>query len=121
MKYSFGLPLKQHFVEQLYYQGLFLPHEINMILDMWSDDLTVKATLSSGESGEYKDELRKSSVMYIENNAQNKWVYDKMAGVAMKTNNERFWFDLLGFEENLQLTRYTEGDFFDWHMDFGGR
>ena len=119
MKYSFGLPLKHNFAEQIYYNGLFMPHEIKMILGLWNDDKTIKATLSAGESGEYVDELRKSSVMFIKNEPQNKWVYDKMAGLAMKTNNERYWFDLLGFEEELQLTCYSEGDFFDWHMDFG--
>ena len=34
-------------------------------------------------------------------------------------NNERYWFDVLGFHQELQLTRYSESDFFDWHLDFG--
>ena len=119
INYSFGLPLKHNFAEQIYYNGLFLPHEIDRILQLWDDQQTIKATVSDGDGGKHQDELRKSSVMFIKNDPQNKWVYDKMAGLAMKTNNERYWFDLLGFEEELQLTRYSERDFFDWHMDFG--
>lgn len=119
INYSFGLPLKHNFIEQIYYSGLFLPHEVNQILSLWDDQKTIKATLSDGDGGKYDDELRKSSVMFINNTPENDWIYSKLAGLAMKTNNERFWFDLLGFHQELQLTRYSEGDFFDWHMDFG--
>ncbi|MEH6763077.1 MAG: 2OG-Fe(II) oxygenase [Aequorivita antarctica] len=117
INYSFGLPLKHNFVEYVYYQGLFLPHEIDNILSFWDDDKTIKATVA-GES-EYRDELRKSSVMFIENSKDNDWIYNKLAGLAVNCNNERYWFDLLGFHQELQLTRYSAGDFFEWHLDFG--
>ncbi|WP_430411994.1 2OG-Fe(II) oxygenase [Kordia sp.] len=117
INYSFGLPLKHNFAEFVSYEGLFLPHEVNMILNFWDDDKTIKATLA-GEN-QYDDELRKSSVMFIENTQQNDWIYHKLAGLAINCNNERYWFDLLGFHQELQLTRYSEGDFFDWHLDFG--
>lgn len=115
--YSFGLPLKHNFAEYVYYQGLFLPHEIDRILDFWDEDKTIKATLSGDDT--YNDELRRSSVMFIDNTKANEWIYNKLAGLAINCNNERYWFDLLGFHQNLQLTRYSEGDFFDWHLDFG--
>lgn len=117
INYSFGLPLKHHFAEFIYYQGLFLPHEIDRILKFWDDNKTIKATVSGDHK--YKDDLRKSSVMFIDNVPEHKWIYDKLASLAMKSNNERYWFDLLGFHQELQLTRYSEGDFFDWHLDFG--
>ncbi|WGH75637.1 2OG-Fe(II) oxygenase [Tenacibaculum tangerinum] len=65
------------------------------------------------------DELRKSTVVFIENTPENEWIYNRLAGLAIQCNNERYWFDLLGFHNNLQLASYTEGDFFDWHLDFG--
>ncbi|QHI36605.1 PKHD-type hydroxylase [Kordia antarctica] len=117
INYSFGLPLKHNFAEYVYYQGLFLPHEIDRILNFWDDDKTIKATLA-GEN-KHDDELRKSSVMFIDNTPENDWIYKKLASLAITCNNERYWFDLLGFHQELQLTRYSEGDFFDWHMDFG--
>lgn len=117
INYSFGLPLKHNFAEFIYYEGLFLPHEINRILDFWQDQKTIKATISGEEK--YNDELRKSSVMFIDNIQENDWIYNKLASLAIKTNNERYWFDLLGFHQELQLTRYSKGDFFDWHLDFG--
>lgn len=117
INYSFGLPLKHDFVEFIYYEGLFLPHEINTILDFWEDEKTIKATISGDEK--YNDALRKSSVMFIDNTQKNDWIYNKLASLAIKTNNERYWFDLLGFHQELQLTRYSKDDFFDWHLDFG--
>lgn len=117
INYSFGLPLKNNFAEFIYYQGMFLPHETDQILNFWEKDKTIKAALDAGD--EYNDELRKSSVMFIDEIPANNWIYSKLAALAIQTNNERFWFDLLGFHERLQLTRYSEGDFFEWHLDFG--
>jgi PKHD-type hydroxylase len=117
INYSFGLPLKHNFAEFVHYQGLFLPHEIDRILNFWDDDKTIKATLSGADT--YNDELRKSSVMFIDNTPENDWIYSKLASIAIACNNERYWFDLLGFHQELQLTRYSKGDFFDWHLDFG--
>ncbi|MEM6720475.1 MAG: 2OG-Fe(II) oxygenase [Bacteroidota bacterium] len=117
INYSFGLPLKHNFAEFVYYQGLFLPHEIDRILNFWDDDKTIKATLAGDQK--YDDELRKSSVMFIDNTPENDWIYSKLASIAMASNQERYWFDLLGFHQELQLTRYSTGDFFDWHLDFG--
>ena len=117
INYSFGLPLKHNYADFIYYQGLFLPHEIANILRFWKEEDIIKATISGEDT--YNEELRKSSVMFIENIPKNDWIYSKLAGLAMATNNERYWFDLLGFHQELQLTRYSEGDFFDWHLDFG--
>lgn len=119
INYSFGLPLKHNFVDYVYYQGLFLPHEIDRILNLWDNQKTIKATLSGDSDQKYDDELRKSSVMFLENTKENDWIYNRMAGLAVNCNNERYWFDLLGFHQELQLTKYSEGDFFDWHLDFG--
>lgn len=117
INYSFGLPLKNNFVEFIYYQGLFLPHEVDRILNFWDDEKTIKATLDEGDK--YNDAIRKSSVMFIENTPENDWIYSRLASLAIQTNNERYWFDLLGFHQELQLTRYSKGDFFEWHLDFG--
>lgn len=117
INYSFGLPLKHNFAEFTYYQGLLSKYEIDDILNFWDEEQTIKATISGDEK--YNDELRKSSVMFIENTPKNDWIYQKLASIAITSNNQRYWFDLLGFHQELQLTRYSEGDFFDWHLDFG--
>lgn len=117
INYSFGLPLKNNFASFVYYEGLFSAEEIDKIRELWDPEKTIKATLSGGN--QYDDDLRKSNVMFIDCIPEYDWVYQKLAGLAVQSNNERYWFDLLGFHQELQLTRYTERDFFDWHLDFG--
>jgi PKHD-type hydroxylase len=87
INYSFGLPLKHNFAEYIYYQGLFLPHEVDRILNFWDDDKTIEATVSG--KGKPNDELRQISVMFIDNNKENEWIYKKLADLAMHCNNER--------------------------------
>lgn len=118
INHSFGLPLKVNFAEFVYYQGMFLPHEVDKIRALWKENETIKATLG-GTEDTYNDELRKSSVMFLDDIPEMQWIYEKLKMVTVSANNERYWFDLLGFHQKLQLTRYSEGDFFDWHLDFG--
>ncbi|MCR9174280.1 MAG: 2OG-Fe(II) oxygenase, partial [bacterium] len=105
-------------VEYVYYNGMFLPHEIDKIRSLWNDEKTIKATLG-GSDKKYNDDLRKSSVMFLDDTQEMQWIYEKLKMIAISANQERYWFDLLGFHQELQLTRYSEGDFFDWHLDFG--
>lgn len=116
--YDFGLPLNYNFSEYIYYEKMLFPHEIDRILDFWDEEKTIKATVN-GDEEKYNEELRQSSVMFIDNTDENKWIYDKLAMLATKTNQERYYFDLAGFYQELQLTRYSEGNFFNWHLDFG--
>ncbi|XOV66936.1 MAG: 2OG-Fe(II) oxygenase [Fluviicola sp.] len=118
INHSFGLPLKMNFAEFVYYNGMFLPHEVDKIKSLWDDEKTIKATLG-GSDEKYNDELRQSSVMFLDDNQEMQWIYEKLKMITIAANNERYWFDLLGFHQELQLTRYSQGDFFDWHLDFG--
>ena len=115
--YPFGLPNNNNFAEYIYYEGFVMPHEVDRVTNFWAEDKIEKATVTGDEK--YKDELRKSSVMFIEKTPENDWIYRKLAELAIMTNNQRYLFDILGFQQELQLTRYSEGDFFDWHLDFG--
>lgn len=117
INYSFGLPLKHNYAEFVCYPSYFLPHEVDRVRALWTKEAADEATLSGTTTED--DELRKSSVIFIENKIENGWIYQKMAAIAMQVNNERFWFDILGFHQNLQLTNYSVGDHFNWHQDFG--
>lgn len=117
MEYEFPR-LQIPFAEFIYFDQLFLPHEIERINALWSDSESVGAVMSSG-GPEYKQELRKSDVHFIHHNEDSRWIYDKLAGVVLQCNAQYFGFDLSGFEESLQLAKYGVDDYFQWHMDFG--
>ena len=114
--FFFGFPLKQKFVEFVYGNGNILPHELPMISQLWDVKHAEEAKLTGGA---VDDALRKTTIMGIDNNEANAWLYNRLAEFALRCNNEHYYFDLQGFYEPLQLMRYGSEDHFDWHLDFG--
>ncbi len=115
--FSFGLPQNQNFCEFVYYENAFMPHEVDRILTLWKESDAIKAELGGNEV--YKDELRKTTVLGIENMPENQWLYQKLGQIGIQSNNERYGFELHGFHEALQLMHYGLNDLFNWHLDFG--
>ena len=67
------------------------------------------------------DRLRITHTAWIEPNADSKWLFDRMQGVAQSLNDQTYQYDLRGFSENFQYTVYhgSEGGHYDWHVDHG--
>jgi PKHD-type hydroxylase len=98
-------------------EGGLLKHEIAMIKGAWKDEQARIAEISSSEK--YDQSLRKSQVMGLPDTPSNMWIYNRLLDIAKAYNQNCFGFDITGFGEALQIARYTEGDFFGWHLDFG--
>lgn len=62
--------------------------------------------------------IRKSSITSIQLNEESKWIFGRLRDVAALVN-QGLKFELKGFDEGLQLARYAEGEFYDWHADLG--
>ncbi len=62
--------------------------------------------------------IRKSSICNVPPNEESSWIYNRLREVATLAN-QGLKFDLKGFDEGLQLARYSEGEFYDWHADLG--
>ena len=116
--HTFQLPTLPNFVEFLYFSTAILPHEIQRIDELWDQEMSMQASLSNGEE-QHDEQLRKSSVMPLKPSPKTQWIFDRMSMIALQCNNERYGFNLNGFYEPFQLAEYGEGDFFDWHLDFG--
>lgn len=116
--FPFQQATRPHFAEFVFYEGFFNPQEVDKIRNLWSSENEVDATLSGG--GKTTDEtLRKTKLTFIKDSEENIWLYQKIGQLGIQCNHERYGYDLLGFHHELQLARYGEGDFFDWHLDFG--
>jgi hypothetical protein len=62
---------------------------------------------------------RRSEVSWLYPNADTKWIFEKATAAVNYLNAEYFGFDLYGFVEGFQFTKYT-GDvrgFYDKHID----
>ncbi len=119
MKYAlpFDPPTLPNFAEFVTLDG-FMPHEVDRILDLWDADKKEKATVTGDEP--YRDEQRRSSVMFLEPTEETQWIYNRIAELGTAINAQRYGFDLQGFLQPLQLAEYGAGEYFDWHLDFTG-
>lgn len=59
------------------------------------------------------DGVRQSEVAFIESQALN----DTVLSYVTRVNEAAKWFFDVDFLEPLQVTRYSEGDRYDWHQD----
>ena len=117
--YSFGLPLKNNYVDFVHLEGFLGEQEVNSVTQLWDPD-KMQAAFVHGETGpSQQDDFRRSNLIFLNPEPQLMWLYERLGRAAVENNNYRYHFDLLGFHESLQLAKYDQQDHFDWHMDFG--
>ncbi|MEZ5371760.1 MAG: 2OG-Fe(II) oxygenase [Microthrixaceae bacterium] len=76
-----------------------------------------EAEPASLEGDDAVDRVRSSSVSWLVSDDTTWWIYERL-GELVAEANERWGFDLVGFEEELQYTRYDgPGDHYTWHRD----
>ena len=64
-------------------------------------------------------EVRGTTIYGLEPTQDNKWIFDKLREPILKANFDLWAFELSGFCEGLQVSKYNLGDHYDWHMDIG--
>jgi PKHD-type hydroxylase len=106
------------FVEFSWFDKLFSDEEVDQIVNLWNINLVQDAEVSSGAESIVRGDLRKTEVMFIKS-SDNQWIYDRIWKAAVSANNRYYHFDLSGFQSELQLMKYGQNHFFNWHMDFG--
>lgn len=117
-KLPFQPPGLNQFMDACWVENFFSPSEINPILDLYQGNEKSDAELS--DEGLNNPDLRKSKVSLLQpDNPKHSGFIHKLAQLAIEVNYQRYHFDLSGIYEPLQIAEYTEGDFFDWHSDFG--
>ena len=115
--YPFVLPINPIFSEYVCLPGFFTPPEADRLEALWAAEDEEVANVSGEDAPNL--ELRKSTVVPVEPSEENAWLFSKIAQVCQKLNQQYYGFDLRGIYEPLQFVEYNEGDFFNWHLDFG--
>lgn len=117
-KFLFDLPQSPHFRVSIHSEAYFNDTEVEAIKGLWQDETVQPATVyGSGQASE-ADKLRQSNLNFLTVNPENNWLFNKLGTYAIDINNKHYYFALSGFLEPLQLARYGQGHFFDWHLDF---
>lgn len=78
----------------------------------WAPGLVHGITTAEG----VPSDVRTSSTTFL-TVADDVELFDMLLAIALK-GNEHFQFDI-DFFDAVQLAKYEEGDFYDWHMDIG--
>ena len=100
-----------------FWQNAFDDESINKIVEIGESLVPEKAVV--GTDNKVK-KIRKSYVSWIQNNPETNFIYDNLAYVSRCLNGEFFDFDIFGFVEDIQYTRYEcDGGHYDWHLDKG--
>jgi PKHD-type hydroxylase len=102
-----------------YFTSAFTIDEINKIKEIGDKLPKSVAAVGGGDEHQVSD-YRKSEVSWIPDNKENEWLYKKIADYAIIANKEMWNFDIWGYQDSLQYTRYYgDGGHYDWHVDLG--
>ena len=95
------------------YKNRFSPAECNQIIGFHeqSNPAHRKHHLAG-------DLTRDSHIFWIRRSETNSWLFERALAIANEFN-ETYGFELCAELNIAQLTRYSVGQYYDWHMDLG--
>lgn len=94
-------------------ENVFTKEECEKIISMF------KNFEESKIGSENLKDIRKSQNVWLENSNENKWIYERMESVVRHINEQSYGFDLTGFTEPFQLTKYEKNGKYGFHIDAG--
>jgi PKHD-type hydroxylase len=103
-----------------WWEGAFTEQELDWLQEK-AKNAEQAGQVGGGNGGTVNANVRRSQVSWLGNNADTKWIFERLAFVVSTLNAQHFNFDLTGFGEALQLTNYdqSENGMYGWHQDCG--
>jgi PKHD-type hydroxylase len=109
-----ALQMNGHVSSPLIFTGIFSAEDCQRILGLSDARRERPGTMMYA-----KPNIRKSSIAWIDIQADSEWLYEKIWQIFLAVNRW-FKFDLLGLVDEIQFAKYSVGDRFGWHLDAGG-
>jgi len=101
------------------FHGDFSDEECKKIIE-YGNSLEKQTALIGGENGENDKDFRDSSISWIGPTKETDWLFEKLRHIIVGANKECFGFELYGFYEPIQFTRYeAPSGKYDKHVDIG--
>lgn len=102
-----------------FYEGIFSKEDCQNIINLGTE--LTDAKVGDGNDGIVDKKIRESSVQFLNVNEETLPLFKNLKKIAENANDERYNFQLSGFYEGLQLTRYdgNQRGKYDAHMDVG--
>lgn len=114
MIYTFRARPLANYAQWAFFQNAFTTEECDRIISLFPANPERATTIGTDVS-----HRRSSSLAWVPPLPEHVWVYDRLAAYVRQCNDARWKFDLAGFQEPLQLTRYQKGEFYKYHQDVG--
>jgi len=103
-----------------YFTDVFTNQEIEKIIEIGESQPKIKATTVGEDESQHESGYRVSDISWLSNNPKTDWIFERIAGLAIKANTEMWNFDIWDFQDDLQYTSYYgNGGHYDWHADLG--
>lgn len=97
--------------------NVFSKEECEKIIEL-GNSLSLVRAVTQGEALDSAPNIRKSNVAWIAPSEQSEWIFRKLTDLVNSANDNFFRFDLWGFGEGLQFTKYEAPDGkYDQHID----
>ena len=99
----------------------FTNQECNEIIRLGESLSAKDSTVGSNNKSQKCDgNIRKSLNSWLKLNDETEWVYARLGNICRCLNGMNWRFDISGFSEELQYTRYNDDNsFYGWHIDNG--
>lgn len=103
-----------------YFTDAFTPEEIVKIIEIGDKLPNKKATTVGSDQEDVVSEYRLSEISWMSDNPETEWIYRKIWNYAKIANDTMWNFDIWGYHDSLQYTKYYgNGGHYDWHADLG--
>lgn len=94
----------------------FTQQELDAIIEIGCAHEQQRGVTGGGDSTAVRD----SFVSWLFPNETTSWIFDRLTHVVKSMNDDFYRFDLDGFFQGLQFTKYTApGQHYTWHVDKG--
>jgi PKHD-type hydroxylase len=101
--------------EWAFWDMLFTEDECQSIILLGEKNNLINGTIRENE---HVSDIRKSKISWVSPSDETRWIYQRLTDAIVSLNNQFFGFDLSGFNEGLQFTKYEAPDSkYDLHVD----
>lgn len=100
-------------------ENAFSDEECEMIIELGENAYLFEGLVGGADNIKRKH-IRDSIVGFVGYSEETSWIYDRLAEHVIEANNEYWEFELVGFGDNFQYTKYFGGGgHYTWHADIG--
>ena len=104
-------------------QIMFTDEECDRIIQIAEDSYAASASVGGDSKGTVTRKIRSAEIYSVENDEENRWIWNKVAKAVTVANAVHFDYDISHIEHSLQLIHYPSDTevpgHYDWHVDAG--